>query len=121
MFWTVSGAGAEFGGALRAARDAASAEATAQRVGSRTEEVERRLERLVLISEALWTLLRERTGIEEREFLDRIRELDLSDGHRDGKVRRPVTDCPSCGRVVSTRNVRCLYCEAELTRPPYTI
>lgn len=103
-----------------AARDAVQASAQARRSQSAVEHLEARLERLALVTEALWTILRERVGISDLDLLDRIREVDLSDGALDGKVRHGVLDCPECGRVLSKRNARCLYCGVEVDRPPFS-
>ena len=77
------------------------------------------LDRLALVTEALWTLLRERAGLTDQQLVERIQEVDLSDGQLDGKVRRPPVDCPACSRKVSRRNRRCLYCGAELPSLPF--
>ena len=77
-----------------------------------TQELRDRLDRLVLASMALWELLRERTDLTEEDLLKKVQEIDLRDGQADGRVTRPPRKCPKCGRVVSRRHARCLYCGA---------
>lgn len=89
------------------------------RVGRAVEQLEQRIDRLSLVNEALWTLLRERVGVTDAELLERIREVDLSDGRLDGKVRRKPVDCPGCKRTVSNRHDRCLYCGQDIERGPF--
>ena len=102
-----------------AARQATQAKGAAGRSLSAVNHLEARLERLALLTEALWTLLRERVGMTDEELLERIRDVDLSDGVLDGKVRRGTSECPGCQRVLSKRHDRCIYCGAEVTRPPF--
>ena len=71
------------------------------------------VERLSMVCQALWTLLRDNTDLTDEDLVARVREVDLSDGILDGKVRRTSTQCASCGRMVAARHARCLYCGAR--------
>jgi hypothetical protein len=82
--------------------------------------LEQRLERLALMTEALWTLLRDKLGASDEELMAVAREVDLSDGRLDGRVHRTSVQCPECGRMVSERHVKCLYCGTEIPRAPFT-
>ena len=73
------------------------------------------LDRLGLVCRAMWTLLQERTGLTERELLERVTELDLRDGVPDGKYTRPPVDCAKCGSKVSRKFGRCLFCGTPYT------
>jgi hypothetical protein len=106
--------------AADAARSASDAEADAARARYRVEALEERLDRLTLVAEALWGLLRERLGIEEEELVERMKAVDLSDGVTDGRFKRPAAPCPSCARMVSARHARCIYCGAAMPRAPIT-
>jgi hypothetical protein len=72
-----------------------------------------RMDRLTLVCMALWALLREKTGLTEQDLLKKVEEIDLSDGVLDGKVRSTVAKCAQCGRAISPRHRRCIYCGAE--------
>ena len=72
--------------------------------------------RLALVCHALWTLLRERTGLTEEDLLARVRELDLRDGREDGRIATTVSSCRSCGRVLARRHARCIYCGSARLR-----
>ena len=93
--------------ASRAAMDA-------EHLGRRLVDLENRVNRLALTSMALWTLLRERTGLSEEELMELVQEFDLRDGKLDGKMSVGITDCPSCQRPVSQKHRRCLYCDYPL-------
>ncbi|MFV1959319.1 MAG: hypothetical protein ACC662_07885 [Planctomycetota bacterium] len=113
------GVGGSPGQVTLAVRSAAQAEGQAQRATTSVTELEARLDRLALLTEALWTLLRERVGMTDEELLDRVREVDLSDGVLDGKVRHGSAPCPQCGRMLSHRHLRCIYCGAQARRAPF--
>lgn len=82
----------------------------------RSRQLEARCDRALLVCEALWTLLRDKMGVTEEELVDRVNQVDLSDGKLDGKVRRPAVDCPKCRRKVARRFPRCVYCGAEVEK-----
>lgn len=90
----------------------ASAERHANDALDRVRQVEGELARLHLVCRAMWELVRERSDLTDDELIARIREVDLSDGKLDGKVRVEVVDCVACGRVVGRRHDRCIYCGA---------
>ena len=86
---------------------------------TRSREVEDRLDRAMLACEAMWSLLRDKLGLTEEMLLERITELDLSDGKLDGKVARQVAPCPHCQRPNSSRFIRCVYCGQALPNAPF--
>ncbi|MBI5607279.1 MAG: hypothetical protein HY902_00195 [Deltaproteobacteria bacterium] len=94
--------------------DAASARAQAQRSADQLHQEVRRLEAkidgLALICQALVELLETRGGIREQEFLAKVDEIDLRDGVADGRMVRPVQECPRCQRTVHARQRTCMYC-----------
>lgn len=73
---------------------------------------EERLEKLALLCMAMWSLMREKTGLTEKDLLERVKQIDLMDGREDGKLKKTVLECRSCGRAMSSRHTRCLYCGA---------
>lgn len=68
-----------------------------------------RLDKLTLVTHAMWTLLSERTQITEEDLLRRITEIDARDGTVDGRVARQPVKC-SCGAMVCAKFQRCLFC-----------
>lgn len=79
---------------------------------ARLTEIEFKVERLALISHALWDLLKDRHGYTDEELNDWINLTDLKDGRLDGryKANTPPLNCPKCGRVVGRTQGRCIYC-----------
>lgn len=80
-------------------------------------ELKMEIERLLIVTEALWTILREKIEVDEEELVRQMVAIDLRDGKLDGKLAKtPPVPCPKCKRVVAKRHTRCLYC-GELIRP----
>ncbi len=93
--------------------EARSAASKAREAQSVAESQEHRLDKLTLICMAMWSFLSEKTGITEEQLIERVKQIDLMDGVADGKLHRQVAKCSSCGRVMSPRHTKCLYCGAE--------
>lgn len=70
-------------------------------------------DRLTLICRAMWELMRERNNLTEEDLLKKVNEIDLLDGILDRKLRNPPRNCSKCGRTISKRHMRCIYCGAE--------
>lgn len=80
-------------------------------------ELEQRYERMSLVTNALWQLLKAHTGLTDADLKKYIEKVDLSDGVRDGKVARNkgAMDCPHCSRRVLTSATVCAWCGGKLT------
>jgi hypothetical protein len=102
-----------------AAVEAAEAKGQMSAVRRGVDEVEARLDRTLLAVEAMWTLLHDRLDVADVELVERINELDLSDGQLDGKARKAPVSCPSCGRAMSRRFPRCMYCGQAVVHDPF--
>ena len=87
---------------------AVSAENTA--LVSKVEYLEDNIDRLTLITQALWELLQKKVGIEESELTALIEEIDLRDGVLDGKITKKPQKCSKCNQSVSIKTNVCFYC-----------
>jgi hypothetical protein len=74
------------------------------------QALDARLDRLVLVVHAMWTLLREKTDLTETDLLKRITDLDGQDGSVDGRTAVPPVPCAKCGAMISRKFNRCLFC-----------
>ena len=92
--------------------DAARATARAAGADRALEALTDRLDKLTLVNMAVWSLVSEQLELTEEDLVERVREIDLADGVEDGKVTPTVAKCPKCGRVMSPRHKKCLYCGA---------
>lgn len=102
-------------------------EQTAQDSGRKATDFQERVRlleesvaRLALVNAAMWSLLKDRTGLTDAALTARVRDIDLRDGVEDGKITPVVQNCTKCGRVMATRHPRCIYCGGErLTSSPF--
>jgi type I site-specific restriction endonuclease len=84
---------------------------------ARFRELEQRHEQLKLVTMAMWTLLKEHTGLTESELRKYVDKVDLMDGKADGKVdTREKCNCTQCGRTILTTALACPYCGGQLHR-----
>ena len=75
------------------------------------ERLEFDVERLRMIAEALWDILKEHHGYTDDELVRRVYEIDAADGALDGrKAATLAKDCPHCHRKLPRKRPRCLYC-----------
>jgi uncharacterized protein with PIN domain len=80
-------------------------------------DLEFSLNRMALVSQAVWEVVSARLGIPESELLARISEIDMRDGLADGRMSAQVSNCSDCGRPVNTKRSRCIYCGTTIEKP----
>lgn len=71
------------------------------------------LDKLLLICQAMWELIKEKTDLKDEDLLKMVTELDLKDGKPDGKYTKPPVDCPKCGAKICRKFNRCFSCGQE--------
>ena len=113
-YWAMSRA---MDGAARI--DASEARSKASDARRQVEALTARVDRMMLVCEALWTFVRERLNVTEEELVTRVNDIDLSDGKLDGKVRQDAVTCPRCGRKIARRFTQCMYCEQPMVHDPF--
>jgi hypothetical protein len=97
--------------------DASAAQADARDARAEAEVLRQDVNRLLMITEALWTLLKKQHGYSENTLTDLVNEIDLRDGRLDGKVAKASpTACPGCGKMNSPKRIQCIYCGKPLAR-----
>lgn len=69
-------------------------------------ELSDRLDRLALVTQAMWELLSSVHRISEDQLKQKMQEIDL----RDGTSSNTGEKCKRCDRIYSTRHNQCLYC-----------
>jgi len=107
-------------GSMMASAEAADARRAAKRAQSDADQTEARLNRLALTCEALWVIVRDKLCVSDEELIDKITELDLSDGKLDGKVSRAAVACPKCGKTIGRRFPKCMYCGQPVMHDPFS-
>jgi hypothetical protein len=75
--------------------------------------LEDRIERLLLLTDAMWELLSERTGVTEADLAAKVHEVDSrGDGARDGRRARSIRRCTSCQAAIEHGRATCTFCGA---------
>ncbi len=97
-----------------AGETAARAENKAMSLQARCDLLEDRIDTLGLVCQAMWELLSESQPDLEQALSQRVEEIDLRDGKRDGKLSRVQRECPRCDRPLHQRHRSCMYC-GEIT------
>ena len=103
----------QYGRIAKAQSDATNAKNKAESFDRRLTNTERRLDKLSLACQALWELLKVRTDLTIEDVYNKMEEIDLRDGHKDGKISGTVLKCSSCGRTINTLHSVCIYCGTE--------
>ncbi|MFH0952699.1 MAG: hypothetical protein V1873_00035 [Verrucomicrobiota bacterium] len=117
MFYRVNVQGTQDFAAQAAA---AQAQAKAGQVKTDLEMLQYDIERLLMITEALWGILKEKYNLEDSVLIDRVLEIDQRDGRLDGRVAPgPPASCPKCGRTLERKRPFCLYCGQPIARDPF--
>jgi hypothetical protein len=89
----------------------AQAQIQAARATTEVKLLKHHIERILMITEALWDILKEQHGYSDEELTKRVQQIDMRDGKLDGRVAAAgVRSCPSCKRPVSGRHLMCIYC-----------
>ncbi|MAG94697.1 MAG: hypothetical protein CMJ48_13270 [Planctomycetaceae bacterium] len=86
------------------------AESKAQSASDEIRDLNARVDKLCLLSQAMWESLRDRTKMTDEDILERVHEIDARDGVVDGKMGSPGRRCPTCDRALSAKHGKCLYC-----------
>lgn len=101
------------GGSAQSSR----AESMAIQSKNQAKEVEHQVQRLSLLNQALWEILRDRLKMTDADLEQIAQEIDMRDGRADGKISGTAVKCPNCGRISNSKHYRCMYCSLEFEKP----
>ena len=80
-----------------------------------------RCDKLLMVCEALWTIVRDKHGLTEDDLVNRVNDIDLQDGRLDGRVKKDLSArCPECDRTISQRFPKCIYCGTPIMHNPFS-
>ncbi|TYQ17957.1 UNVERIFIED_CONTAM: hypothetical protein Cloal_0351 [Acetivibrio alkalicellulosi] len=85
-------------------------EQISKKVEGREELSRSRFERLMLITEGLWEIMKKEHNYSDEKLVEMIREIDLKDGIRDGRVLLPPIKCDACNKTIDKGSNKCIYC-----------
>lgn len=83
--------------------------------------LEIRINKLEIVAEAMWRLLKQKTDLTDSELLEEVCNVDLEDGRLDGKKsqQKSISECPNCGRKNNHKHSNCLYCGEIILHHPF--
>lgn len=117
MLWT---AHQDYGSTVETNVRAGDTSIAAHEAREQVEFIRMDIERLLMVTEALWILLRDEHGYSDEQLIKQVQTIDLRDGRLDGRVARQApTTCPQCGRTVAARHSKCMYCGSILKAAPF--
>lgn len=103
-----------------ATADAVAAEGAAREAKTDVELLKHDISRVLLITEALWTFLKQQHGYTDNDLKNLIQQIDMRDGKADAQTAKEAPlQCPSCGRVNSAKRTYCIYCGTALSSNPF--
>jgi hypothetical protein len=118
MFYPMMvGSGLSDGYASAAATAAQSTDREAQ---TNVDLLSHDVDRLLMITEALWTLMKQEHGYADEVLTKLIEEIDGRKVIIDGvAVKAPPQTCPSCGKINSAKRLFCIYCGKPILTNPF--
>jgi hypothetical protein len=103
-----------------AAAAASVAENAAREAQTEVEVYKHDLNRLLLITEALWFLMKEQHGYTEDVLVKLIQEIDHGKTTASGiAIKDPPMACAACKRINASKRTFCLYCGKPLNTHPF--
>jgi hypothetical protein len=102
-------------GGRTAARTASLDSGTSARLTRDIADMNDRIDRLLLVVDAMWSMLQER-GYTDEDLAARIRAIDEHDGSADGARKPRPRPCPHCESMVEPGRKTCAFCGAEVAQ-----
>ena len=87
-----------------------------------SDKTRKNTERLYLVVQALWELLKDKAGLTDADLDAKVQEIDMRDGRLDGQDSTqtdPLT-CRQCGRTILSGQAQCSWCGTQAEGGPFT-
>ena len=102
--------------------DAQHARDIARESAMSSDKARKNTERLYMVVQAMWELLKEKAGLTDADLDAKIQEIDMRDGRQDGQdstQTAPLT-CRQCGRTILSGQLQCSWCGAQVKGGAFT-
>ena len=102
--------------------DAQHARDVARESAMSSDKTRKNTERLYLVVQAMWELLKDKAGLTDADLDAKVQEIDMRDGRRDGQDSTqtdPLT-CRQCGRTILSGQAQCSWCGTQAEGGPFT-
>jgi len=90
--------------------DASNTERQTREAKREIEKLRQEVDYLTLVVQSLWSLLKEKSELQDSQLMSVIKEFDLKDGRLNNRPHREPQLCPKCNRALSVESNNCLYC-----------
>jgi hypothetical protein len=112
--------GSDFGTSTYAMTTATQADNAAREAQAKVEILKHDIDRLLLITEALWTFIKQQHGYTDDQLVQSIQDLERQKTTASGTSAKdaPIA-CPSCGRNNTAKRPFCMYCGKPLQMNPF--
>lgn len=118
MFYPMMAGGGMTG--AYASVEATAAQNAAREASTGVELLKHDIDRLLLISEALWTLMKQEHGYADDVLIQLIQGIESKRTIVDGiTAKAPPLMCPSCGRPNTANRQFCMYCGKPIAGNPF--
>ncbi len=112
--------GTDFGASGYALSTATAAENAAREAQTNVELFKHDIDRLLLITEAMWTLMKQQHGYTDDTLVKLIQDIDHLRTSPDGITRKdPPVVCSACNRPNTNTRTFCIYCGKPLPMNPF--
>jgi hypothetical protein len=99
---------------------ATQAESAARQAKTDVELFKHDIDRLLLITEALWTLAKQQNGYTDDVLVKLIQDIDQRRSNASGvAIKDAPVACPACGRPNMAARNFCMYCGGALPANPF--
>ena len=102
--------------------DAQHARDVARESAMSSDKTRKNTERLYLVVQAMWELLKDKAGLTDADLDAKVQEIDIRDGRLDGQDSTqtdPLT-CRQCGRTILSGQAQCSWCGTQAEGGPFT-
>ena len=102
--------------------DAQRARDVARESAMSSDKTRKNTERLYLVVQAMWELLKDKAGLTDADLDAKVQEIDMRDGRRDGQdsTQTDPMKCRQCGRTILSGQTQCSWCGAQAEGGPFT-
>jgi hypothetical protein len=99
---------------------AASAESAAREAQTKVEIFKHDIDRLLLVTEALWTLMKQQQGYSDDLLVGMIQSIEKEKAAANANLAKdPPMPCPFCSRLNTATRSFCMYCGKALPAKPF--
>ncbi len=100
--------------------EAVAAQGTAREASTKADLLSHDIDRLLMITEAMWSLMKKEHGYTDDVLTGMIEEIEKRKIIVDGvTLKDPPQACPSCGKINSAKRMFCIYCGKPILTNPF--